>query len=206
MNCKRCGAPITENDQFCKNCGATVNAQPASTGYMQQPAQNPGFVGPQTTPANPSVAQPTQPQASQTAYTQQPTVNPALAAFGQPQVAQPTNTGYSQQPAQNYAPNNNQPQKNNNTIKYIILAVILVVAIAGGILVIGALNKDKESSKSSKASSNNSYTVKYDGYTFTVSNDIIAQEFDDELDFYDDTEEWQVGIGIAEDTYNNFKR
>ncbi len=25
MNCKKCGAPLGETDQFCKNCGATVN-------------------------------------------------------------------------------------------------------------------------------------------------------------------------------------
>lgn len=26
MNCKKCGSPITENDQFCKNCGTVVTA------------------------------------------------------------------------------------------------------------------------------------------------------------------------------------
>lgn len=25
MNCKKCGTPLMENDQFCKNCGAAVN-------------------------------------------------------------------------------------------------------------------------------------------------------------------------------------
>ncbi|MEE3343006.1 MAG: zinc ribbon domain-containing protein [Bacilli bacterium] len=35
MNCKKCGAPITENDQFCKNCGATVNAQEEQVDVQQ---------------------------------------------------------------------------------------------------------------------------------------------------------------------------
>ena len=25
MNCKKCGAPLTAGDQFCKNCGQSVN-------------------------------------------------------------------------------------------------------------------------------------------------------------------------------------
>lgn len=36
--CMKCGAPLTENDRFCKNCGEPVKAQPAP-----QPAPRPVY-------------------------------------------------------------------------------------------------------------------------------------------------------------------
>ena len=32
MNCKKCGCPLNENDQFCKNCGEIVNYQTNNVG------------------------------------------------------------------------------------------------------------------------------------------------------------------------------
>lgn len=37
MNCKKCGTPLVENDQFCRNCGAPVNEVNAQTNYGQAP-------------------------------------------------------------------------------------------------------------------------------------------------------------------------
>ena len=39
MNCKVCGSPITENDQFCKNCGAAVNSIEQNGQSNQQTGQ-----------------------------------------------------------------------------------------------------------------------------------------------------------------------
>ncbi len=35
MNCKKCGSPLSENDRFCKNCGATVDAQTEQMNVQQ---------------------------------------------------------------------------------------------------------------------------------------------------------------------------
>jgi len=35
MNCKKCGAPLVENDQFCKNCGAAVNVTTAQNNVVR---------------------------------------------------------------------------------------------------------------------------------------------------------------------------
>lgn len=37
MNCKKCGAPILEGDQFCKGCGAAVNEQNAQNNIESNP-------------------------------------------------------------------------------------------------------------------------------------------------------------------------
>lgn len=44
MNCTKCGAPLTGNDQFCRNCGAPVmNMQTNQGGYVQ-PQNNGGAI------------------------------------------------------------------------------------------------------------------------------------------------------------------
>ncbi len=46
MNCKKCNAPLSENDQFCKNCGTPVNEANNQNygqfynGYNQSPQKN----------------------------------------------------------------------------------------------------------------------------------------------------------------------
>jgi len=69
MNCKKCGAILTENDQFCKSCGAAIETpntmgqagvtntevnnpvqQPMSSNMYQQPVQN--FQQPMQQPMN----------------------------------------------------------------------------------------------------------------------------------------------------------
>ena len=47
MNCNRCGSPLTENDQFCKSCGAPANVMSAQNINTGNPVPN--FVGAPTT-------------------------------------------------------------------------------------------------------------------------------------------------------------
>ena len=43
MNCRQCGFPLTENDQFCKNCGAAVMKQGESSQPVYTQNVNNGF-------------------------------------------------------------------------------------------------------------------------------------------------------------------
>ena len=59
MNCKKCGSPLTENDQFCKSCGAAANETTASN-------NNPGDFGTQQPMNNGMGGQPMNQQQSWT--------------------------------------------------------------------------------------------------------------------------------------------
>lgn len=168
MNCKRCGSPMNMGDQFCKNCGATVNEVNNNIGAEQ--------------PVNSSI------------------------------VASQTNNGWSNssvQPVQT-------PKKNNNTaiiIVGVIIAIAIFAAIVTGMLVLG---KDKEPTKEPEnvvddggnsgtvtpTPAASSYTVKSNGFTFKVPDNLIYQTGEDMLILMDEEGTWQVAISSMEGNYS----
>ena len=139
MNCKKCGAPLVENDQFCKSCGASVNQINAQnnfgsnqTSFTQsefnnvQPAVS-NVIGGQTVN---NVQQP-----MNNAMSEQPISN---IMVGQPvYTQQPTNPSQVLPSNYNIQPNYNQiPPKKNSNSKFIIIGVVAAVVVIAIIIAV----------------------------------------------------------------------
>ena len=120
MNCKKCGFQLTENDQFCKNCGT-----PVDNTSVQNNNEGLGNQTPQTY---------TQSAVQQPNVSQQPMNN-----YNGPTMQQQSWTsGYNAQPI-------NQTSKSSNT-KFIMIGIIVAVAIVGIIAAISAFGGNKSNS------------------------------------------------------------
>ncbi len=99
MNCKKCGSPLTENDQFCKMCGTPVNTTNNNEVKKEEVIQ--GSV-PTSATIEQSVNTTSQPTYSQGATQVRSTVNQTTNTTSQPTYSQ----GATQvRPAVNKAPN-----------------------------------------------------------------------------------------------------
>lgn len=187
MNCKKCGAPLVENDQFCKNCGAAVNE-----------------IGAQNNVSG-----------SQTTFTQnefvvsQQSMNNGMVGQSMNNYQQPTN-GYmnSYNSQQMY----NQPPKSNN-IKYILIGfgvaiVVIVVIFAILIFALGGLNNNLvgnyEGTVDGGSTINNksTYTVKFKEFTFKIPTDLVYETQSDYILLGDEDGTWASYIEVTECSYN----
>ena len=188
MNCKKCNATLTENDQFCKNCGAAVN---------ESSAQN-----------NVSGSQPTFTQ-NEFGGAQQPMNN---GMGGQPMnnYQQPAN-GYmnSYNPQQMY----NQPPKSNNT-KFILIGIgvaVVVAVVAILIFVLGGNNNNNKLVENPGDTTNpggttinnkSTYTVDFKGFTFKIPTDLVYKTQVASILLGDEDETWAAYIEVIEGSYN----
>ena len=200
MNCKKCGAPLVGNDQFCKNCGAAVN---------ETSAQN-----------NVGGSQPTFTQ-NEFSGVQQPTKNEMV---GQPinNYQQPMNSGMGAQPVNNYQqpingymnsynsqPMYNQPQKSNNT-KFILIGIGVAVAVVVVAILIFALggnnneggNYDGTNNGGSTINNKSTYTVNFKGFTFKIPTDLVYETQADSILLGDEDGTWASYIEVIEGSYN----
>lgn len=205
MNCKKCGAPLAENDIFCKNCGAAVN---------EMNAQN-NIGGVQST-------------SNQNEFNnvQQP-INNGLGVEQLNNYQQPMNN-YNN--SYNYQPLYNQPPKNNNT-KFILLGICIAVVLVVGIILIyvfvgkdnseisgdgsnntgtttgennnsGTTTDDNKNDDSSSVNNTSNYTVKFKGFTFKIPTNLVYETEIDSILLGDEDGTWATYIEVIEGSYN----
>lgn len=222
MNCKRCGFPLSGNDQFCKNCGAVVNEMSASNtntnvnvgsfdnnmpkkeglsvnnGMSSQSINSGMNNGINSQPVNNGMNNPSmnrQPNYQQP-INQQP-------RYQQP-MGQPMNQIY-QQPIMNQTP----PKSKSNTklIIGIIAAVLVVAIIVGVILIVKNSNNSGNNGggNGSLVSSNKSYKVTYKGFTFNIPNNLICEERSGRLLIGNEADTWVAQIELGKGNFAQLK-
>lgn len=189
MNCKKCGSPLTENDRFCKNCGASVNETNAQNSSSEEFGNSDGV----NNGVNQQINQ-------QPMYSQQPMHNQQPA----------WQSGYTAQPY-------NQPQpKNNENAKFIIIGIIIAVVLFAVIVVINVLGgEDNSSTNSGLSSSNNgtntsqvnksTYKVKFKGFVFNIPDNLVYEEADNFLMIGDEDGTWTAQIEIEKGSFAQIK-
>lgn len=184
MNCKKCGSPLTENDQFCKSCGTAANETSVLNTDMVGNDMN------YSTPTNNMSSPAGQPMNSSINNGMNNSTNsgPAWA-----------NSYYSQ-------PTYNQmPQKNNGNTKFIIIGIVIAVAIFAGIIIVGMFSGDNETLNGGTSStggvSKSTYNVKFKGFTFSISDNLIYEEGDGVLMIGDELGTWAAQIELEQGSF-----
>lgn len=184
MNCNKCGAPLMENDKFCKGCGTAVNASNIQNNVGIN-TQN-GFNNMQQPMNNNMVEQP---------------------ANGYQQPANNYNNGYASQPAYNQSP------KNNNT-KFIFIGVGVAILIALIILIFVLLgNKNNEGPVNGGSSlgengntpvvnNTSNYTAKFKGFTFKIPTNLVYETKEDLISIGDEEGTWAVYVEVLSGSYS----
>ena len=187
MNCSKCGNPITPEDQFCKNCGAStveMNAQP------EQPVVQP------EAPMQPDIN--TQPEMNaQPEMSAMPAAQPAAPA--QP-VAQPAT----------------QPTKKSPLPIIIAVVVVFVIVLVGVIVMVvlpminnrpgngtGTTNNGGGSQVTPVSKSN--YKVSFKQFTFQIPDDLIYEIKENTLLIGDEQNTWAVQLNVYDGNFSTLK-
>lgn len=189
MNCKKCGSPLTENDQFCKSCGTAAN---------ETPVPNTNMVG-----NDMNYVAPTNNMSSPVGQSMNSSINNGMnnSTTNQPAWA----NSYNSQPTYNQ-----MPQKNNGNTKFIIIGIVIAVAIFAGIIIVGMLSGDNATSNGGTSSnggspsqvSKSTYNVKFKGFTFKIPTNLVYETATDSIILGDEKGTWATYIEVIEGSYS----
>lgn len=219
MNCKNCGYLLSNEDQFCKNCGSPV--------VGEQAPEVPTFNVVEPENVTPSVVPNNFGQAEVNNFNQQPMMQQPVEPMPmqQPMMQQqvmPMQQPMMQQPYANNSMNqfNNQAPKNDNS-KFIILGIIVavVVAIIGVVVVLVVTKNNGNNINPSGNNGSNipatptdnptNYEVTVGDFTFSIPNNLqyeeVYQDGDEELLVGDLAGTWIAKIFVAEGNYDVIK-
>ena len=227
MNCKACGSPITENDQFCKNCGASVNVKGESSnnqnisstvnnnsqninGVVDNNSQNiNGVVGNNSQNINGVVSNNSQ------------NINGVVGNNSQNINNNPYQANISNVPNQmNNQANYNQPEMFNSKnskgfVKYIIIGIAIVLIIAGVVFGITYfMNKDKSSNKVTSDDSSSQvtpvsdlsfYKVSLSGFALSIPENYVYQTKEESLLIGDEEDTWVSYLEIVQGSFSKLE-
>ena len=190
MNCKKCGCPLNENDQFCKNCGEIVNSQTNNVGIESSMNVNNNSMNQQ--PMN----------------NVQPTYSNNMSSNMNNGQAW---TNYNNVP--NYSNNNQNMNMNrsNGNGKYIAIGLAIVVGIIAIAFVAGIfLNKDDNKSTSGQSSnttqtSTTNYKVSFKGFTFEIPDNLIYEERNGVLLIGNEEGTWVTQLELEQGSFTQLK-
>ena len=207
MNCKNCGSPLTAEDRFCRNCGATVNEQIAQSNQNLSDNNN-RFIFENQNNSNM--------QSNVENYNQ--SMNNSGNNYTQPM----NNNGNNYtQPMNNYN-NNYGNNQNNNSARNIIFIVagVIVVIIIAVIAVIAIMKFNGKNNNTDVPNSGNStnaptgtpttnvtssYKVSFMKFTFTIP-DTMDYEIDDDTLFIGDLDgTWMIQLTIFSGNFSVLK-
>ena len=189
MNCKKCGSPLNENDQFCKNCGEIVNSQTNNIGIESSMNVNNNM---NQQPMN----------------NVQPTYSNNMGSNMNNEQAW---TNYNNVP--NYSNNNQNMNMNrsNGNGKYIAIGLAIVVGIIAIAFVAGIfLNKDDNKSTSGQSSnttqtSTTNYKVSFKGFTFEIPDNLIYEERNGVLLIGNEEGTWVTQLELEQGSFAQLK-
>ena len=193
MNCQKCGAPLEEDDRFCKNCGSAVEAKSEQMTQVSQTEQ---------------LAQPEQIEQSK----------PEAETLVQP--VAPISTASTISSNNMAAPIVQTSKPNSNVLKYVVfgalavLAVIIAVVIT--VLVMNGSDKPKSDGTGSAGvgvgtevgagtSKQSTYTLRFNGFSMQVPDDWITEDHDTYMMLGDASGEWVALLEINEGAFSKLK-